>query len=148
MNYKALLVAVCLMPFVVIAQTPPMGTSTGLTPGNSFTLFISFQEPMQEIGGMNCVLTLVTPRKPGQEDFQNQVSCEGNPVKDDDKNYHIKVGIPQGIADGDYKVTHIGMSIGNATHQYEGKDLPNPPQVTITNHEHLKFSDIKKLEVK
>jgi hypothetical protein len=59
----------------------------------------------------------------------------------------MQVVIPSdGIAGGDYKLVGIDLSIGSASRHYEGKELPDLAPVTITNHGHIKFSDIKKLE--
>lgn len=154
MSFKSSLLMFLIMCFassVGSAQNPPaMGATAGLGPGDTFTLFVTFKDPMPEIGSINCVFRLTTDRKPGQETFGGEVDCIGAGLKkDDDTHYRVQVGIPKvGIADGDYRLTHIGIGIGDASRQYEGNNIPNPPTVSITNHEHLKFSDLKSVEVK
>ncbi len=146
MAYKSLLFAALLVSVAASAQNTPLGATTGLGPGDKFSLFVTFQDPMPKIDSMGCAFNLTGNPQPGQEDFSRQVRCSGL-TKDDDKHYHMQVVIPSdGIAGGDYKLVGIDLSIGSASRHYEGKELPDLAPVPITNHEHIKFSDIKKLE--
>lgn len=145
----ALLLTLCLTSILATAQNAPMGAVAGLGPGNSFTLFVTFKEPMPKIDALSCGFNLVGSPKPGQESFSKSVNCIGSVIKDDDTRYRAQVDIQNGgIADGDYKLTSIDIRIGGATRSYASKDLPDIAPVTITNDEHLKFSEIKHLEVK
>jgi hypothetical protein len=79
--------------------------------------------------------------------FQSQLRCSGDPVKDDDTHYRIKVEIPQEIAASDYKIAWVNVAADNFVgHQYS--DLPNLAPVTIIDPKQVEFSPIKKLEVK
>ena len=61
----------------------------------------------------------------------------------------LPIGIPkQGAADGVYKIARMEESMVSANRHYEGNDLSGLAPVTITNHEQLTFSDIKKIESK
>lgn len=152
MNCKWLMLSLAL--FVVLplsqAQQSPMSANAGLGPGNSFTLFITFQNPMQHIQGIACTFQLQGTAKPGQEDFVKQLNCGGTPEKIDDTHYQEKVGdIPQDIAEGDYKLEYINVVVdGQAVHSYRGPALPNLAPVSVSNPKHLEFSAIKKLETK
>lgn len=130
------------------AQNSALSVSTGLGPRNSFTLFVTFQDPMPKIDRIACGFNLVGVPKPGQEDFAQGLNCTGNPKKSDDTHYSVEVGIPLGIAAGDYKLVRIDVGIGDASHRYEGQNLPTLAPVPISNPEHLRFSPIRKLEVK
>jgi hypothetical protein len=103
---------------------------------------------MPKIDRIGCGFNLVGTPKPGQEDFSQALNCTGNPKKSDDTHYAVEVGIPLGIAAGDYKLVRIDIGIGDASHRYEGQNLPTLSPVPIRNPEHLKFSPIKKLEVR
>ena len=153
MSFKSsllLILIICFASAVGNAQNPPaMGATVGLGPGDTFTLFVTFKNPMPEIGALNCDFGLIGNRKPGQETFSTGINCTGEAKKEDDTHYRVEIGIPKaGIADGDYKLTDISVSIGTARRQYLANDLPDTPTVSIINHEHLKFSDIKKVDVK
>jgi hypothetical protein len=151
-KYKTpvLLLAFCLVLPISNAQQPAMSTNAGLGPGNSFTLFVTFQNPMPKVKGMGCGFSLEGSPKPGQEDFVRQLRCSGTPVKDDDTHYRVKVGdFPEDIAAGDYKIQWISVAVdGEVAHQYQGSELPSLPPVTVSNPRHLEFSPIKKLEIK
>jgi hypothetical protein len=151
MKYKASLLLVFL--FLVLlsnAQQPSMSANTGLGPGNSFTLFVTFQNPMPTVQGIGCAFNLEGALKPGQEDFVRQLRCSGTPIKDDDTHYRIKVGdFPQDIGAGDYKIQWISVAVdGDVAHQYQGSELPNLAPVAVSNPKHLEFSPIKKLEIR
>jgi len=145
-----LLLALAILCPVSKAQQSTMTTTTGLGPGNSFTMFITFQNPMRNVQGISCVFQLQGTAKPGQGDFVKTLTCSGGPIKDDDQHYRIKVGdIPQDIAAGDYKLVWINVSlIGEAVHRYEGADLPTLAAVSVSNPKRLEFSPIKNLETK
>lgn len=133
---------------LAIAQSP-MSASAGLGPGNSFTLFITFQDPMPKVDSIACSFALSGTPKPGQEDFGKNIYCSGPPTKDDDTHYRVTVKIPPlNIAAGDYSVAGIDVEIGGVTHPYRERSLPNLAPVPISNPAHLNFSPIKKLEVK
>jgi len=140
--------------FVVLplsnAQQSSMSANAGLGPGNSFTLFITFQNPMPSVQGIACFFQLQGTAKPGQEDFVKQLACAGDPVKIDATHYQVKVGdIPKDIAEGDYKLANINVTVdGQAVHSYSGPDLPSLAPVVVSNPKHLEFSPIKKLETK
>jgi hypothetical protein len=127
-----------------------MSANAGLAPGNSFTLFITFEKPMPNLQSIGCAFQHQGTPQTGQEDFIQSLRCSGQPIKDDDTHYRVKVGdIPQDIAAGDYKIAWINVAVdGQASHQYQGPDLPSLAPVAITNPKHLEFSPIKKLEVK
>jgi len=153
MNYKGLLLfllTICIHCPVSQAQQPTMSASTGLGPGNSFTLFITFQNPMPKVIRIQCAFQLQGDPKPGQEDFSRQLQCTGAATKDDDTHYRVTVGeIPTNIAAGDYKILWINVAMdADVTHQYRGSDLPTLAAVTVSNPRHLEFSPIKKLETK
>lgn len=144
-----LFLAMCLGSSLSNAQQPPMSANTGLGPGNSFTLFVVFQNPMPNVQGISCAFSLQGATKPGQEDFVRTLNCSGAPVKDDDTHYRVKVGdIPQNIAEGNYKVETIGVGVDGVGHSYQGSALPNLAPVAVSNPKHLEFSPIKKLEIK
>jgi hypothetical protein len=149
MKLTSLIVVLMLLAApLAIAQTP-MSASAGLGPGNSFTLFVTFQDPMPKIDGIGCSFALAGSPKPGQEDFGKNVYCNGPPSKDDDTHYRVTVSIPpSNCAAGDYNVAEIDVVIGGVTHPYIGQNLPTLAPVPISNAAHLKFSPIKKLEVK
>lgn len=133
---------------LAIAQNS-MSATTGLGPGNSFTLFITFQDPMPKVDSIACSFALAGTPNPGQEDFGKNVYCSGPPTKDDDTHYRVTVKIPAlNIAAGDYNVAEIDVEIGGVTHPYKGQNLPTFAPVPISNPAHLNFSPIKKLEVK
>ena len=152
MKFKAplSLLALCLLSQISNAQqTAVMSASTGLAPGNSFTLFVNFQDPMPKITAFQCNFTLVGTPQPGQENFARAVNCIGEPKKIDDTDYISQVGIPaSGIAGGDYKISSIDLYVGQAHSHYDGDSLPVLAPVRISNSEHLKFSPIKKLEIR
>jgi hypothetical protein len=152
LKYKMLLLflALCVMSPLLNAQQPPMSATTGLGPGNSFTLFVTFQNPMPTVQGIGCAFNLEGAAKPGQEDFARQLRCSGTPVRDDDTHYRVKVGdFPQDIAAGDYKIQWISVAVdAEVAHQYQGSELPNLAPVAVSNPRHLEFSPIKKLEIK
>jgi hypothetical protein len=133
---------------LAVAQTP-ISASAGLGPGNSFTLSITFQDPMPKVDKINCSFALAGDPKPGQEDFVRNVYCNGPPTKDDDTHYRVTVNIPSSdIAAGDYNVAQIAVEVSGVLHPYNGQSLPTLAPVPIGNPAHLKFSPIKKLEVK
>lgn len=144
-----MVLALCLVSPLSGAQQA-MSANAGLAPGNSFTLFVTFENPVPNLQNMSCAFQHQGTPKPGQEDFVTQLRCSGAPIKDDDTHYRIKVGdIPQDIMAGDYKVVWITVAVdGEASHSYQGPDLPSLAPVAITNPKHLEFSPIKKLEVK
>jgi len=144
-----LLLATCLAPGSSYAQQAPLSASAGLGPGDSFTLFITFEDPMPNVVGAGCAFGLRGSAKPGQEDFVKSLRCTGSPVKDDDKHYHMKVAIPQDVAEGDYDLVWISVAVDAETsHQYQAPQLPSLAPVKITNPKKLEFSPIKKLDVK
>jgi hypothetical protein len=61
---------------LAIAQTP-ISASAGLGPGNSFTLSITFQDPMPKVDKINCSFALAGDPKPGQEDFVRRAATDG-----------------------------------------------------------------------
>jgi hypothetical protein len=132
------------------AQQPTMSASTGLGPGNSFTLFITFQKPMPKVIRIQCEFRLQGDAKPGQDDFSRQLQCNGAATKDDDTHYHVTVGeIPTNIAAGDYKIVWINVAVdADVTHQYRDAALPALPPVTVSNPRQSKFSPIEKLDTK
>jgi len=152
MKYDAplLLLAWCVVSSLSNAQQAPVSANAALGPGNSFTLFVIFQNPMPKVQGMGCGFALEASPKPGQEDFVRQLRCAGTPIKDDDTHYRVKVGdFPEDIAAGDYKIQWISVAVdGEAAHQYQGSELPSLPPVTVSNPRRLEFSPIKKLEIK
>jgi hypothetical protein len=140
--------ALCLVSPLSRAQQS-MSANAGLGPGNSFTLFITFEKPMPNLQSISCAFGHQGTLQPGQESFVQSLSCSNPPTKDDDTHYRIKVDIPEDIAAGDYKIAWLNVSaVGGALHQYQVPDLPNLAPVTIANPKHLEFSPIKKLEVK
>jgi hypothetical protein len=145
---SSLVVLLCLAAPLAIAQNPALSVSAGIGPGNTFTLFMTLQDPMPKIDSIWCGFNLVGAPKPGQEDFAQNLNCVGPPKRDDETHYRVDVGVPLGIAAGDYKINQINFSVGGATHIYKGQDLPGLAAVPVSNPEHLKFSPIKKLEVK
>jgi hypothetical protein len=152
MKYKGpvLLLALCFVFPLSKAQQSSMSANAGLGPGNSFTLFITFQDPMPNVQGVACAFQLQGDPKPGQTDFVRQLSCAGAPIKIDATHYQIKVGdIPQDIAEGAYKLRFINVAVdGEAVHTYSGESLPSLDPVVVKNPKHLEFSPIKKLETK
>jgi hypothetical protein len=149
LKYKMLLfLALYLMSSLSNAQQPPMSANTGLGPGNSFTLFITFQDPMPKVQGIACGFNLEGGTKPGQEDFGQQLGCSGAPIKDDDTHYRVKVDVPQNIAAGDYKINWINVGVDEVAHQYRGSNLPSLAPMPVSNPKHLEFSPIRKLEIK
>ena len=147
-NARLLLLALCLLSQFSRAQQPSMSATTGLAPGNTFTLFVTFQDPMPKIDTLACSFHLVGPPKPGQENFGQGLSCSGT-KKEDDTHYHALVIVPSSaIAEGDYELREIDISIGSATRAYAAQNLPTLAPVHIHNSEHLDFSPIKKLETK
>ncbi len=144
-----IVLALCLVSPVSKAQQS-MSANAGLGPGNSFTLFITFEKPTPNLQSIACGFKRQGTLQPGQEDFVQQLRCSGQLIKDDDTHYRVKVGdIPQDIAAGDYKIDWITVAVdGEASHQYRGPDLPSLAPVAVINPKHLEFSPIKKLEVK
>jgi len=143
-----LVLAFCLVAPLSGAQQS-MSANTGLGPGNSFTLFITFEKPMPNFQSVACVFAHQGTVQPGQEDFVQSLGCSNPPMKDADTHYRVRVDIPQDIAAGDYKIAWMNVAVvGEAFHRYQGPDLPNLAPVAITNPKHLEFSPIKKLEVK
>lgn len=105
---------------------------------------------MPKVQGIGCAFQFEgnTP-KPGQEDFTRQFRCTGDPTKDDDTHYRIKVQIPEDIAAGEYKISWISVAEDNfVAHQYSGAELPSLAPVSVLDPKHLEFSPIKQLEVK
>ncbi len=147
LKYKMLLsfLVLCMMSSLSHAQQPSMSASTGLGPGNSFTLFITFQNPMPKVQSIGCGFALEGSPKAGQEDFVRQLRCSGPPIKDDDTHYRVKVGdLPQDIAAGDYKIGWINVSVdGEAAHQYQGSELPNLAPVSVSNPKHWSFHQLR-----
>jgi hypothetical protein len=152
MNTKAplSLLALILLSQLSTAQQPSMSASTVLGPGNSFTLFMNFEEPMPKITRVDCTFSLVGVPQSGQETFTQGVYCSNGDIKKiDEKHYSVGVPVPSnGIAAGDYKLGFIEVYIGDAHQRYQGSTLPDLAPVKISNSEHLKFSPIKKLETK
>jgi hypothetical protein len=134
----------------LIGAQQSMSANAGLGPGNSFTLFVTFENPMPNLQSIGCAFQHEGTPQPGQEDFVQQLRCSGPPTKDDATHYRVKVGdIPQDIMAGDYKINWITVAVdGEASHSYQGPTLPSLAPVMITNPKHLEFSPIKKLEVK
>jgi len=130
------------------AQESPISATTGLAPGDSFTLFVFFQNPMPRVTQIRCSFQLKGAPKPGQEDFPRQLGCAVALTRDSDTNYRVKVEIPKGIAAGDYQVTWIAVTMDGVEHAYSEAQLPTLAPVAISNPEHLEFSPIKKLETK
>jgi len=150
MPWKSSFVLLCAVGLVCLAanaQNSSMGASTGLGPGDTFSLFVTFQEPMPKIDGINCQFKLVGAAKLGQEHFYQALNSSGVGTKVDDTHYRMQVSISQGTAEGDYKLDSVSVTTGSASRSYRDNDLPTLAPVAITNHEHLKFSDIKKLDV-
>ena len=150
MNCKLLLLvlALCIVASLTEAQQS-MSANAGLGPGNSFTLFVTFEKPMPNLQSVSCAFGRQGAVQPGQENFVQSLSCSNPPTKDDDTHYRVKVDIPEDVAAGDYKIAWLNVTaVGGALHQYQGPDLPNLAPVAITNPKHLEFSPIKKLEVK
>jgi hypothetical protein len=149
MKYGRLL----LLSFVCLAslsnaQQPAMSATAGLGPTNSFTFFVTFQDPMPEVNALNCTFSLATAVQPGQEDFRKSLTCTGAVNKTDETHYSSVVNIPVGVASGDYKLDNVVVSVGSAQRTYQGQNLPALSPVPINNPEHIKFSPIKKLDVK
>jgi hypothetical protein len=143
-----LVLIICFASAAGNAQNPPaMGATVGLGPGDTFSLFVTFQEPMPGVTSIGCQLTLVGAPKSGQERFNTALNCNGSFTKDDETHYRAQVPVTHGTSEGDYKLNFVDVNIGSAFRRYQGNDLPNLASVSITNHEHLKFSDIKKLDV-
>jgi hypothetical protein len=150
MKYKAplLLLVLCLASRFSNAQQPAMSASTGLAPGNSFTLFVVFQSPTQ-VKGMGCAFALAGNPKPGQEDFNRGMNCSGPPTKDDDTHYRVKVNVPEGIATGSYEIQWISMAQDDfVAHSYPKAALPALAPVEVVNPKHLEFPPIRKLEIR
>jgi len=149
-KWVVVLLTLCLLSQRANAQQPSMSANAGLGPGNSFTLFVTFENPMPKVQGIGCAFQLLGSPKPGQEDFEKTLRCSGAPIKDDDTHYRIKVGdFPQDIADGDYRVVWISVSLdGETAHQYDEAQLPKLAPVSVSNPKKLEFSPIKKLDVK
>jgi hypothetical protein len=146
---RGLFLFLCFILQVSQAQDSAIAASTGLGPGDSFTLFVTFQNPMPKIQSISCAFDLQGTRRGGQEDFPGQLRCSGQPTKDDDTHYRVKVEIPDEIAAGDYKVSWINVATSNLVgHQYNGANLPVLSPVTVIDRRHVDFSPIKKLEVK
>jgi hypothetical protein len=149
MKYKApLFLLATLLGAQFLNAQPAMSATTGLGPGNTFTLFITFQDPMPKIQSINCGFNLVGKPKPGQEDMNQSLTCNGTFKKVDDTHFSAVVSVPTAIAEGDYQLVRIDVVMDSVNHRYEGTDLPTLAPVTVTNPEHLKFSPIKKLETK
>jgi hypothetical protein len=151
MRYNALflLLALCLLSQFSKAQQPSMSATTGLASGNTFTLFVTFQDPMPKIGTLACFFRLVGTPKAGQENFGQSLNCSGDPKREDDTHYSATVIVPSStIAEGNYELREIDISIGSATRPYNAQNLPTLAPVHIHNSEHLDFSPIKKLETK
>jgi hypothetical protein len=150
MKYKAplFLLAVLLGSQFLNAQQPAMSATTGLGPGNTFTLFITFQDPMPKIDGISCGFNLVGPPKPGQKEMNQVLNCTGAFKKIDDVHFSAPVTIPAGVAEGNYQLVRIDVDMDSANHRYENANLPTLAPVAVTNPENLKFSPIKKLETK
>jgi len=135
--------------FVGNAQSLQTGATTGISPGNTFSFYVTFKEPMPQVETLNCSFVLVGNPKPGQEDFGTKVSCVATTTREQNQtHFYVNVPIPKAIAEGDYKLDWVTVGSGAASHVYQGDDLPSPPTLRIVNHEHLKFSDIKTLEAK
>jgi len=152
MKYKypfLILLVFCVLGPVSKAQQTSMSTNTGLGPGNSFTLFVTFQNPMPKVQGIGCAFQLHGNLKPGQEDFVKLLRCSGEPVKDDDTHYRVKVDIPEDAAAGEYTLAWISVAADNyAAHSYSGSELPSLAPISVSNPKHLEFSPIKQLETK
>jgi hypothetical protein len=149
-KFKAVLIISMLFLTAPMSRSQEMSASAGIGPGNTFTLFITFENPMSNIQRIDCGFQLQGNPKPGQQDFVRQLRCSGAPIKDDDKHYRIHVGeLPQDIAEGDYKIAWIDVAVdGQASHRYDSADLPALPVITVKNPKHLEFAPIKKLEAK
>src|SRR5437868_6711809 len=130
-------------------NNPTMSANVGFGPGDSFTLFITLQEPMAQIDDLSCSFGKTSPVKPPQQDFSGGFACDpGRPQKDDDTHYHVHVSIPkQGIASGEYKLQEISFFVGQVRHQYVGDALPTLAAVTVKNPQQVKFATIKELKV-
>jgi hypothetical protein len=150
MEFKAplSLLALFILSQLAIAQQPAMSATTGLGPGDSFTLFIVFQNSMPTVQNVDCSFALSGAPKAGQQDFKNNLRCSGEPTKEDDKHYHIKVNVPAEIAEGDYKIAWINVTVENILHQYGSAALPSLDPVPVTNRKHVEFSPIKNLDTK
>ena len=86
-----IVLALCLVSPLSGAQQS-MSANAGLGPGNSFTLFITFEKPMPNLQSLSCAFQLQGAPRAGQEDFLRQLRCSGAPIKDDDTRFRIKVG--------------------------------------------------------
>jgi hypothetical protein len=150
MKFKAplFLLAALLGAQFLNAQQPAMSATTGLGPGSIFTLFITFQEPMPKIEGIQCGFGIVGSTKPGQEEMNTILTCNGSFKKIDDTHFSANVAVPVGIAEGDYRLDYIVVIVESTGHRYNGANLPSLSPVAIINPERLKFSPIKKLETK
>jgi hypothetical protein len=117
-HISLIVMLLCLVSPLSRAQQP-MSATAGLGPGNSFTLFVTFEKPMPNVQSIGCAFQHQGTPKPGQEDFVQSLRCTGQPIKDDDLHYRIRVGIPQDIAEGEYKIAWINVAVdGEATHGY------------------------------
>jgi hypothetical protein len=131
------------------AQSLQTGATTSISPGNTFSFFVTFKEPMPQTETLECSFSLVGNPKPGQEDFGTSVSCVASTTREQNQTrFYVNVPIPKGTAEGDYKLDWVTVGIGAASHVYHHDDLPSPPTVHIVSHEGLKFSAILTLEAK
>lgn len=138
-----------LLATVLYAQNnPTMSAKVGFSPGDSFTLFITLEEPMPQIDSLYCIFQLAESAKPSQQDFAAGFNCDSQAQKDDDKHYHVKVRIPkEGIASGDYKLGQLAFIVNGVRHQYSGDSLPALAAVTVKNPQNVDFSKIKELKI-
>jgi len=150
MKFKAplFLLAAVLGAQFLNAQQPAMSATTGLAAGNSFTLFVTFEDSMPKVDTIACYFSLVGNAKPGQEDFAKAFNCVGPPKKIDDTHYSAAVDIPRGTAEGDYRLSRVDVQLDSVNHIYDSQHLPSLSPVAVHNPEHLNFSPIKKLETK
>jgi hypothetical protein len=127
---------------------PPMSANTGFSPGDSFTLFVDFKDPMPEVASISCTFALQGSPHSGQKDFPNGFACTGEVHKDDATHYHATVQVRQGAASGTYVLNTVQISIGGVTHTYTGASLPAPPTVNVRDPKIVKFAPIEQLNVK
>ena len=58
------------------------------------------------------------------------------------------MNVPAEIAEGDYKIAWINVTVENILHQYGSAALPSLDPVPVTNRKHVEFSPIKNLDTK
>lgn len=118
-------------------------------PGDRLTLFVTFKEPMPQLGNFYCIFRLSTPQNTQQSLFATALNCDASVQKDSDTQYRTFVQIPQSVATGEYALQGIAVTVASVQKAYQQSDLPALAPVKVRNpKDQPNFAPITDLKVK